>query len=358
MLAACHSRPVVEDCTGLRFGCWRLWYSALASQLEAAGIDVWANKWNDVYDFGSGGSQPGAAGAGVWTALDSTQEVAFAGNIAAAAPAALATSLHLRVVIGWSTWSAPRTAAAGSLAAQLGNGAADSNAPVHHGKPAEVPSATDSEVRQALAETPDDEALQVSEQVAITPPPGVAAPPSAVSADAPQASAAAPPATPSSGADLLVSSVPAADSTDESWTPCVPLTVPQGGPTAGFLLLLPSSNWPSTAYTALAAINSGQGSDTAGLAVTRCRPFVASAAQLQQLGLQQEKAGDASAGKCLGMQFQWVDAADEGADASAVLRAGLAGASMKPSSFAAIAGQPASNAVQRWFVEWEDEYNK
>ena len=322
--------------------------------MAAAGIDVWANKWNSVYDFGGGAS----TGASAWTALDSAQEVELASKIAAAAPHFLATSTELRVVTGWSTWCAPPASGSGGLTALQAAGAADSTAPLHHGRPTEAPSASTGTLREGLSEPASDTVVQASEQVAIGTVPAVTPPSTdsaATSAGPPESNAAAPPSVPQSvaAADSGVD----ASADGSAWKPCVPLTAPLGGPTACFLLLLPGSQWPDSAYSVLAAVSSGQGSDTAGLGVMRCRPFAASATQLAMLGVQPEAADAAAGKKCLGVQLQWVDAADEGADASTVLQAVLP-ESVSADSFAACGGQTAADAVQHWFVDWEDEFNK
>ena len=47
----CHSRPVIEESTGLRLGCWDLDYNGLSAHLSAALMTPFANHWSYVHDF-------------------------------------------------------------------------------------------------------------------------------------------------------------------------------------------------------------------------------------------------------------------------------------------------------------------
>jgi protein XRP2 len=47
----CTTAPVVESSKGLRFGCWRAQYFDLKEQLDAANLNVYQNKWSEIYDF-------------------------------------------------------------------------------------------------------------------------------------------------------------------------------------------------------------------------------------------------------------------------------------------------------------------
>ena len=50
-LLMCTTAPVVESSKGLRFGCWRAQYFDLKEQLDAANLNVYQNKWSEIYDF-------------------------------------------------------------------------------------------------------------------------------------------------------------------------------------------------------------------------------------------------------------------------------------------------------------------
>ncbi len=50
-LLMCTTAPVVESSKEMRFGCWRTQYFDLKEQLDGAGLDVYQNKWSEVYDF-------------------------------------------------------------------------------------------------------------------------------------------------------------------------------------------------------------------------------------------------------------------------------------------------------------------
>ncbi len=337
VLAACHSRPVIEASTGLRFGCWRLWYQGLQAHLTAAKIDVWANKWNHVYDFDTA---QGAGGTVNWSSLDSPQEISAAKSIVQAAPAALAASVQLRVVVDWISWFAPAIPEKGSMAAQVANGAADSNAPQHHGKPAQATPASESEVQRGLAQNGLD---------ASSPPA------SHESAGAPEPAAATPPTIPNTAHNVTTNTQDAPS--DERWEPCVPLTAPLGAPTAAFLLLLPGSNWKQSGMAALAAVSSDSAGEAGAMAVSRCRAFAPSAEQAAALVSQVNTAG-ASAGPCLGVQLQWCDAADEGTDAGTLVTSRLSKLGLGGQNVCVLGREQASAAVQRWFVDWEYEFNK
>ncbi len=71
-----------------------------------------------------------------------------------------------------------------------------------------------------------------------------------------------------------------------------------------------------------------------------------------------DQAAAGAGAKCLGLQLQWTDAADEGADARAVLQQVLAPDMLRQDAFVTQAGDTALQAVQKWFVDWEDEFNK
>ena len=47
----CQTEPIVEACENIQFSTMTYWYEELLSQMQAAKVSPWANKWNEVYDF-------------------------------------------------------------------------------------------------------------------------------------------------------------------------------------------------------------------------------------------------------------------------------------------------------------------
>eukprot|EP00727_Mastigamoeba_balamuthi_P006189 m51a1_g219 putative protein xrp2 (354) ;mRNA; f:41632-43191 len=45
------TEPCVESSSNIRFGCFRFSYQGLAEQFAKSGLDVFTNKWSEVYDF-------------------------------------------------------------------------------------------------------------------------------------------------------------------------------------------------------------------------------------------------------------------------------------------------------------------
>uniref|UniRef100_UPI00358FC5FB protein XRP2 n=1 Tax=Myxine glutinosa TaxID=7769 RepID=UPI00358FC5FB len=51
VLLYCASQPIIEACAGIKFACYQCYYPELASQFQAAGLDVFNNDWSNVHDF-------------------------------------------------------------------------------------------------------------------------------------------------------------------------------------------------------------------------------------------------------------------------------------------------------------------
>uniref|UniRef100_A0A8C4QXH2 Protein XRP2 n=1 Tax=Eptatretus burgeri TaxID=7764 RepID=A0A8C4QXH2_EPTBU len=51
VLLYCATQPIIEACAGIEFACYQCDYPELASQFQAAGLDVFNNNWSNVHDF-------------------------------------------------------------------------------------------------------------------------------------------------------------------------------------------------------------------------------------------------------------------------------------------------------------------
>jgi hypothetical protein len=51
------TRPIIENSTNISFGCYDYDYFGFEENLVASKLDIWRNRWTDVYDFTSGGKQ-------------------------------------------------------------------------------------------------------------------------------------------------------------------------------------------------------------------------------------------------------------------------------------------------------------
>lgn len=47
----CNTQPIIESSTGMKFACLQFNYLQLATQVRAAGISLYNNEWNNIYDF-------------------------------------------------------------------------------------------------------------------------------------------------------------------------------------------------------------------------------------------------------------------------------------------------------------------
>jgi hypothetical protein len=45
------TRPIIENCTNITFGCYDYDYFGFESHLEDSKLDIWINKWESVYDY-------------------------------------------------------------------------------------------------------------------------------------------------------------------------------------------------------------------------------------------------------------------------------------------------------------------
>ena len=45
------SQPVIENCVGIKFGCFQGNYKGIAQQMKEAGLSCFINNWSVIHDF-------------------------------------------------------------------------------------------------------------------------------------------------------------------------------------------------------------------------------------------------------------------------------------------------------------------
>ena len=51
LLLFSQTRPIIEASTGIEIGCYDFYYVGIEEHLASARLDIWLNRWEDVYDF-------------------------------------------------------------------------------------------------------------------------------------------------------------------------------------------------------------------------------------------------------------------------------------------------------------------